>query len=238
MADTKVLPTGGGVLYRAGKLINGVSGIGIQGAAAQEIDTTTLISGKRAYILDVADPGTMAFVMNWNPSDDVHKEMYDSLGSESLAAFEWRAQGKIVNDVNTKQGKELAGELNFSVIAVASGVAKATVDESATTSVLPNSGDYLKGVGGAANLIVKELDYSTEGSIKYTVVKAADGTAASASGSATKYTVVTPAMTAKFQGFVQALPLPNQGRGTVLQAQVQIRITGDMTWTIGNPDID
>lgn len=239
MADTKVLTLDGAVIYRAGKLINGVSGVGTTGARAPETDTTTLISGKRTHILDVADPGTITFTMNFNPSDKVHKEMYETLGSESLASYEMITQGKIVNDVATKTGKQLAGDLYSTTIALADNVAKMTVNASKTTTVFPSSGDYLddQRAANAEDLIVEEIDYSVQDQVKVVVVKAADGTAASAEAGEQHYKLVTPAMSRTFQAFVQEMSEPSTGRAGVLTSAVALRISGPVTWHIGSPDI-
>ena len=231
MPESNFINTTGANIKRSDKLIEGVSNFGIQGAAAPEVDVTTLISEKREYFVGIADPGSMTFTMNFNPSDPVHLEMYDTLGSESFASYEVIFAGALVNGIKTKTGDVKGGDL------------KATVTNAGKLTVVSNTapvrvGNYLKAEAVATeDLKVISGDYSVDGTTKWDVKKASDNTNPTAVGAAGTYKVVVPAQSLKFDAFVQAMPHPSQGREAALIAQVVLRMSGAVTWTIGTPDI-
>ena len=236
MPESIYINTTGSALYRAGKLVEGVSNIATQGASAPEVDVTTLISEKREYFVGIADPGSVTFTMNFNPADPVHKAMYDTLGSESFAAYELTLAGEIVNGIKTKNGRVLDGDL-YTTTVTSAGVM--TVNAS-KTNVPYGVGRYLDdqaGGGGAEDLIIQSGDYSVKDAVKWNVVKADDGTAPTAKNTEQHYKVVEPAQVMRFSAFVQAMPLPSQGREAALIGNVTLRVSGDAPISIGTPNI-
>ena len=237
MPESIYINTTGSALYRAGKLVEGVSNIATQGASAPEVDVTTLISEKREYFVGIADPGSVTFTMNFNPADPVHKAMYDTLGSESFAAYELTLAGEIVNGIKTKNGRVLDGDL-YTTTVTSAGVM--TVNVNKTTAAPYGVGRYLDdqaGGGGAEDLIIQSGDYSVKNAVKWNVVKADDGTAPTAKNTEEHYKVVEPAQVMRFSAFVQAMPLPSQGREAALIGNVTLRVSGDAPISIGTPNI-
>ena len=225
----------GAALFRNGAFVKGMTGLGVPGVSAPEVDVSSIVSQAREFVLDIPDPGTASFGLIYNPADPVHKAMYADLATGKIASYEWIAAGMKINGVNTKTGDEI-GTVKITTMAVADG--QGTTSSYTYTGEEPQEGDILKDQTGSSpeDLMVVSKDISVEGAVNLICTKI-DGTAPTAVSAARNYKTIAPALVADFQGRVQSFPVGTQSSGDALRIDVGIRITGALEWKVGMPNV-
>jgi len=197
----------------------------VPGATSQRFPIGDVLDGVRRYANDIPNPGNATFVMNFNPADPVHAGLLAKQKSGETIKFEYRVQGKKVNNVNTKQGDEIG---SITITSVESGSKTGKLVYSSVGVDDPRVGDII--IQGSSKLRVIDGLHGTDKTVS---VESVDGGNLTAINNKSG-TIEKPAVIIQFSGQLSGLPM--QG-GQVITAAGQVTITGKVTFITGTPDI-
>ncbi len=238
------IPGRGGNLLVDGKLLEGVDNLALPGSSAPKIPAVSIISESQEFLLDIPNPGAMAFRVDYNPADDLHAKLNAAVGENQQLAFTWRIQGKKVNSIVGLS--EISGAGTCDLLTVAGDVGDLKL--SSGTGDVPHPGDFLVKTGGGTDntsdgekLRVIESDFSVEGKIKLKLGKG-QGNPVAFTGAPTVHATVSnwridrPAIAARFRGLVDAFGTGGAG-GRIVAGQASITISGAVTYYVGTPSL-
>ena len=230
MGQNRILETRGAPLYIGDDLIEGVQQVNIPGPSSQRFPIGDVLDGVRRYSLDLPEPGVATAVIAFNPADPAHLKLLQYLKNNTLVKVTWWVVGKKVNGVNTKTGNPIGSATGTVTAGTGEGLFKWT----SFSADQPRVGDILA-ADSKESLLVTKADYTTAKQI--TVQKITSGKAVGvpkAETTATEYTITQPAEQISFTGQISGLPMGGQ---QTVAAQMSINISGELTLTVGTPDI-
>lgn len=209
-----------------GDLIEGVESIALIGPSATTFPDTKLIDTIQKEGRGIPTAGSCNLQIAYNGADPTHEKIRNSITDRSSHSFEILTRGKLVNGLRTNTAEEQTDAFKAATVSTAGVLA--VEDAPAPVRI----GDYLEPSSGD-DLIVTGANYATD-PITLNVKKSGTGTITAVTSSKT-YTHNKPAEKYTFNGFIiSAFPNPQSG---AIKSPVAIRIDGNVTHTLGTPNL-
>lgn len=238
------LSTQGAHLKIGDEIIFGTTSIpGFGSGDAAEIDTTPLNTpgGTRQYALGFRDLGTITVPLISTPQSSASAALAEAAKSRKETSFTLRYGGKLnlVTGFVGDEAVEISPDMGDFTAAAPNGDDEVAITLNRAVNSLPpvSKGDYIQ--QGANKKKIVKVEQGTGGDANKGIITI-DADAAleayAAANSATHLKILRPGVKLEFVGLVRSYSLDLTVE-EVARHSVTIRITGDASETIGNPDL-
>jgi len=229
--ENLVISTRESSVFKAGKLVEGVSQISLPDIQVSEIPRRNLNATVQQSVLDIPTPGLFRFNLEYNPSDSVHASIVSETGKLSESEYQVVLYGAVTDGFATKTGVSL-GTISVATVSTAGLLTVASFDSGHDQ---PKVGDILTPASGQKLKIISKV-HDADNNKKYNIAlgPGESGTTITAVGTATSYTVKRPAVSQVFRGRIissQIVP------GPLVVRAVSVRVEQRPEERIGTPDL-